>query len=478
MDCSSRMTTASTATGEDQPGRHNRSGWSSLVSVVRAVVGGGGAAATPPSRHRFRPKRMGVAVLFLFPALLLLGVLVVYPIFFTVIRSLYGPAGTGFVGLGNYRDMFTNPSTLIAIKNNAIWVAVAPTVATILGLFFAVLTERIRWSTAFKVAVFMPMAISFLSAGVIWRLVYEQNPDRGLANATISAVVSVFRPPGEYPGARASQPELLQQQGDAFVSTGTYAIGNTAEFGLMGLASPLVPSSAVQAVPARAQPDSINGTVWLDFTRGGGGTTGQIDQTEKGLPGIKVEVLSAGKVVATGTTGNDGTFSIPGLQPTERYSLRLAGSNFRPAFGGFSWLGPALVTPSVIVSYIWIWAGFAMVLIAAGLAAIPRDVLEAARVDGATEWQVFRRVTAPLLAPVILVVLVTLIINVLKVFDLVLVIPPESTQYNANVIALQMWRVSFGGAFNQGLGSALAVLLFILVIPAMAFNIRRFRTEN
>jgi len=76
------------------------------------------------------------------------------------------------------------------------------------------------------------------------------------------------------------------------------------------------------------------------------------------------------------------------------------------------------------------------------------------------------------------VVLVTLVINVLKIFDLVLVIPPGSVQDDANVIALEMWRVSFGGGRNQGLGSALSVLLFLLVLPAMAFNIKRFRSER
>jgi alpha-glucoside transport system permease protein len=135
------------------------------------------------------------------------------------------------------------------------------------------------------------------------------------------------------------------------------------------------------------------------------------------------------------------------------------------------------VTPSIIVAYVWIWTGFAMVIIAAGLAAIPRDVLEAARVDGANEGQVFRRVTVPLLAPVISVVLVTLVIIVLKIFDLVLVIAPGSSQQNANVIALQMWKTAFG-VRDFGVGSALGVFLFLLVIPAMAFNIRRFRTEQ
>ena len=84
------------------------------------------------------------------------------------------------------------------------------------------------------------------------------------------------------------------------------------------------------------------------------------------------------------------------------------------------WLGPALVTPAIIGSYLWMWAGFAMVLIAAGLAGVPRELMEAARVDGANEWQVFRRITVPLLAPVLAVVMVTLMINVLKIFDLVL----------------------------------------------------------
>jgi alpha-glucoside transport system permease protein len=176
------------------------------------------------------------------------------------------------------------------------------------------------------------------------------------------------------------------------------------------------------------------------------------------------------------TSAADGTFVLdPEGAPAQ---IRLAESNFRESWTGVDWLGPTLVTPSIIGAYVWIWAGFAMVLIAAGLAAIPREALEAARVDGANEWQVFRHVTAPLLSPVLAVVFITLVINVLKVFDLVFVIPPTNTQDDANVLALEMWRVSFGGGRDQGLGSALGVLLFVLVVPAMIFNIRRFRREN
>ncbi|MFD0775822.1 ABC transporter permease subunit, partial [Streptomonospora algeriensis] len=195
-----------------------------------------------------------------------------------------------------------------------------------------------------------------------------------------------------------------------------------------------------------------------------------------GLPGLRVEAVRGGEAVATATTGADGGFALSGLEGGE-YTLRLSASNFSEPYNGVTWLGPTLITPSIIASYLWVWAGFAMVLIAAGLSAIPREALEAARVDGATEWQVFRRVTIPLLSPVLMVVFVTLMIYVLKIFDLVFVIAPGSVRADANVLALEMWQVSFG-VNDQGLGSALAVFLLILVVPAMIFQIRRFRREE
>src|SRR6202007_1101497 len=125
------------------------------------------------------------------------------------------------------------------------------------------------------------------------------------------------------------------------------------------------------------------------------------------------------------------------------YQAAIGSQTFAKPFGGYAWLGTKLITPSLIIAYIWIWAGFAMVVSGAGLAAMPREVLEAARTDGASEFQVFRRVTVPLLAPVLSVVFVTMIINVLKVFDLVISLAPESTQADANVIALAIWRTAF-----------------------------------
>jgi multiple sugar transport system permease protein/alpha-glucoside transport system permease protein len=119
-----------------------------------------------------------------------------------------------------------------------------------------------------------------------------------------------------------------------------------------------------------------------------------------------------------------------------------------------------------------------MVLIAAGLAGIDRNLLEAARVDGANEWQVFRKVTVPLLAPVLTVVLVTLMINVMKIFDLIYIIAPQPSQDDANVLALQLFLSAFGGQGNFGAGSAIGVLLLLLVLPVMWVNIRRLRKER
>jgi alpha-glucoside transport system permease protein len=417
-----------------------------------------------------------VPFLFLLPALVLLGALVVYPIFFSVVRSLYSETGDTFVGARNYRTMFASEATRTAIKNTFIWVVFAPSIVTALGLIFAVLSERIRWGTAFKVIIFMPMAVSFLSAGVTWRLIYEDDPQLGLANAAARGVAGIVRAPGVIEGARPSDEDQLQPEDAGFVTSQTLTTGDTAVLGLVAIPPDRIPPAATPAAAPAADPSGIAGTVWVDFTTGGGGEAGVIDPTERGLPGVEVEAVQGGAVAGTASTGPDGRFLISGLAQGE-YQLRLPPANFRQPFAGFSWLGPTLVTPSIIVAYVWIWTGFAMVVIAAGLAAIPRDVLEAARVDGANEGQVFRRVTVPLLAPVISVVLVTLVIIVLKIFDLVLVIAPGSSQQNANVIALQMWKTAFG-VRDFGVGSALGVFLFLLVIPAMAFNIRRFRAEQ
>jgi alpha-glucoside transport system permease protein len=299
-------------------------------------------------------------------------------------------------------------------------VAVVPAFVTALGLLFAVLTERVRWSVAFKTVVFLPMAISAFATGVTWRIMYQQDPDVGAINALGRSAHAVFSPAGVLPSALPSTGNLIQHGSG----------------GAITLKKPLHP----------------------------------------GLPGVTVDLQQNGKTVAKTTTGDDGSFDFGGLSPGT-YQAEVGSATFAKPFGGYAWLGPSLITPALLIAYIWIWAGFAMVVIAAGLSAMPRDVLEAARTDGATEWQTFKRVTVPLLAPVLSVVFVTMIINVLKVFDIVLALAPESTQANANVIALAMWRTAFGGVNDFGTGSAIAVFLFVLVIPVLALNIQRFKRE-
>jgi alpha-glucoside transport system permease protein len=423
-----------------------------------------------------------VAAVFLLPAVLLLGALVVYPIGYSLQRSFFDRSGGIFVGLDNYVALVTDESLRTAVRNNLVWLVVAPAVATALGLVFAVLTERVRWGTAFKLVVFMPMAISMLAAGIIFRLVYEQDPDRGIANAVWVGVHDTFAEASVFPRARPLPAHPLQAAGGgAYVTKDPVRAGVPVLLPLVGVAPGDMPE---EARPARAPgtggggpaADRVTGTAWLDFTRGGGGKPNRVDPAEKGLAGLRIEAVRDGKVVATATAGADGTFELP-ADRAEGAVLRLPVDNFREQYNGVEWLGPSLVTPAVIGAYVWMWAGFAMVLIGAGLAAVPRELLEAARVDGANEWQVFRRITVPLLAPVLGVVLVTLMINVLKIFDLVFVIAPGSAQDDANVLALQLYRSSFGTDADLGVGSAIAVVLLLLVLPVMVLNIRRMRRE-
>ena len=420
-----------------------------------------------------------IALGFLAPALVLLGALVLYPIVYTVVRSFFSAGGGEFVGWDNYVTMFTNDSTFTAIRNNVLWVLVAPAACTILGLIFAVLLEKIKWATAFKLIIFMPMAISMLAAGVIFRGMFQESPNLGVVNAALVAVNSVFGEDAAYPGAVARDGLGLMADRGVIASENPIDAGSEQDFPLVGVRADSIPDSAVQAQPAaRPAANQIAGTVWLDVVRGGGGTNGEIDEGKRGLPGIQVDAVAEdGTIAASATTDVSGRYVIDGLE-SGAFRVALPASNFDEGYQGVSWLSSTFITGVIILSYIWIWAGFAMVMISSGLSAIDRSLQEAARMDGANEWKVFSRITAPLLSPVLVVVFVTLIINVLKIFDLVYVIPPGSAKPAANVIAVEMWTVSFGGGNNQGLGSALTILLLILVLPSMIINIRRFREER
>jgi alpha-glucoside transport system permease protein len=148
------------------------------------------------------------------------------------------------------------------------------------------------------------------------------------------------------------------------------------------------------------------------------------------------------------------------------------------SFGGqpVSWLTQQqLNTVSLIVVGIWIWTGFCMTILAAALKNVPVEMLEAARVDGATELQAFFGITIPTIMPTIIVVITTMVINVLKIFDIVYVM--TGGNYGTEVIANRLYQEMYS-RFNVGRASAIAVVLIAVIIPVMILNIQRFREQE
>ena len=426
----------------------------------------------PSSRGKY-----AVSLAFLAPALFFLGVWVVYPAVRTLIRSFYSDAGGEFVWFENYEALFQDETIQTAIKNNVIWVLVVPAGVTALGLLFAVLTERVPWAPAFKVAVFVPLAVSLFAVGVIWRIMYQQDPDRGAINAGIVAIQGVFTEQGALTTARPSTPALAGSPQGGLRLEQTVKPGSVALLGLTAIKADELPAEPEQAVTPPAKPDGITGVVWRDF-KPGGGTPGEVEEGEVGLGGVTIKLRDPeGGTVDSTTSGADGAFAFEGVEPGD-YRVAIGKETFAEPFQGFNWLGDRLITPSLLIAFLWVQAGFAMVIIAAGLAAIPRDLLEAARTDGGTEWQVFRRITVPQLMPVLIVVLVTQIIGVLKVFDLVVSIVPSSGRDSATVSAVEMYERSFSGQNRFGFGAAISTFMFVLFVPFLVLNIRRFRREN
>lgn len=442
------------------------------------------------------------SLLFLLPGAVWLLLIVVYPLIATVIRSLFDASGQNFIALGNYKAIFSTTEIIVALKNNVVWVVLFPFLVTFFGLVFAVLTERIRWSTAFKTIVFMPLVFSATAAGLTWASIFFIDPHTGMVNAAIQGAANAINPPGLYPIDPASGQTVSGlaatgvQPGPAgsLESKTTVSPGNTIQLGMIAIAATtLQANGAVPAVAPTASAGAITGLVWRDFSPTHPTVRGQVFPDEDGIPGLKLALLDgSGASVATTTTAKNGTFAFanPG---SGNYHVQITANNFGAGFNGIFFLGTQTLTPTsslsptlqaifslpivdiaMIIAYLWIWAGFAMVVIGAGLAALNREVLEAAQIDGASEWQTLRRVTVPMLAPVLVVVFVTMLINVLKIFDIILNMPAPSSQSGAATLAVNMYY-DFSTATGQGLAAGLAVVLFILVIPAMLFNLKRIR---
>lgn len=278
--------------------------------------------------------------LWLTPALVFLAVFLVYPTIGTIIKSFQNSAGTKFVGLDNYVYFFTSPTTLIALKNNVLWVILLTAITVGLGMLIAVLVDRVRYESVAKAVIFLPLAISMVAASVIWRFMFL----------------------GQAPG----EPQVGTL--NAFV-------------GLFG----------------------IGPIQWL-----------------------QVQDFSINTIL-------------------------------------------------LIIVMAWMWTGFCMVIISAALKGISVELMEAARVDGATEWQVFRRIVFPLLLPTLAVVATTIVITALKAFDIVYVM--TGGNFDTQVMAQAMITQMFTNG-NFGRASAVAVVLLLTIIPVMALNIRRFQAQE
>src|ERR1035441_9289034 len=447
--------------------------------------------------------RSSGSLAFIAPGAIWLLAIVGYPLVETIRDSFYNNDSTRFVGVANFKTIFSTADILVTFRNNVIWVIVFPFFVTFLGLVFAVLTERIRWATAFKAIIFMPIAFSATTSGLVWNSIMNIDPHVGMVNATLETVSDWFSPPGLYPVntsagqtvAALAATGLRSGPGGTLESTATVAAGQTAKLGLVGISpTALQMIGATQAVVASPAPGRVSGLVWRDFSPSHPTDRGTVFSDEDGIAGLNVTLLGGdGSSAGSTVTDSHGDFTFTGVG-SGRYRIQLDSSNFSSGFTGIYWLsGTQSLTPttglsqtaqallsiplvdlSMIIAYLWIWAGFAMVIIGAGLASLNREVLEAARIDGATEWQTFRRVTMPMLAPVLVVVLVTMIINVLKVFDIIVNMAPSTSQ--ASTLAVAMYDYGYASSpSNNGLASAIALILFILVMPVIYINLKRIR---
>jgi alpha-glucoside transport system permease protein len=440
---------------------------------------------------------------FLVPAAILLLAIVIYPAIVTVRDSFLNETATKAVGFANYKALFSTADVLISLRNNIIWVLVFPFIVTVIGLVLAVLTERIRWSTAFKTVIFLPIVFSVTASSLIYTQIFALDPHIGVVNAVIQTVSDWVSPPGAYPLTAGQTASSLASSGvvagpsGSLDSSGTVRAGGTVKMGLTGISPQTL--ATLGALPAREPVSShgaVNGLVWRSFSPSNPTNTTSVFPDEDGLPNMHVALIdSQGSSVASATTDSHGNFSFPNVGSGD-FHTRITASNFQTGFTGIAWLGGQSLTPtsnlsqtgqallsvplvtiSMILAYLWIWAGFTMVVVAAGLAALDREVLEAAHVDGATEFQTFRRITMPMLAPVLTVVAVTMVINVLKIFDIIINLGADNSEPGgqASTLASNVYYLGFGGGVHTGLASAIAVVLFILVIPAMLFNLKRIR---
>lgn len=348
--------------------------------------------------------------LFLFPAIAALGLYLGYPVIETLRLSLTDRSQDGaFIGLANYEQMFSQPKFWEAMRNNMLWLIIVPAASTAFGLLAAQLTDRISWGNIAKSLIFMPMAISFVGASVIFKLVYDT---RSVDQEQIGIMNAIWL---KFDGGIGSfimlklMPVLLLL---AFAALVAYTI--------KALITPLRDSH------------NADGAVFKALRVLGAAL------------GVWLVVKSLLSIVAI--LGTQYTYGVPQTWLTI------------PLWNSFF----------LMVVLIWIQTGFAMVILSAALRGVPEETIEAAIVDGANPFEVFFKIKIPQIMGTIVVVWTTITLVVLKVFDIVFAM--TNGQWETQVLANYMYSQLFV-ANDWGVGSASAIIIMLLVSPILVWNV-------
>ncbi|MFY9204956.1 MAG: sugar ABC transporter permease [Yoonia sp.] len=355
--------------------------------------------------------------LFLLPAMIALGLYLVYPVFATLWYSMTDrDAGNAFVGFDNYRQMFAQPKFWEAMNNNILWLIIVPAASTAFGLLAAQLTDRIKWGNFAKSLIFMPMAISFVGASVIFKLIYDTRPVDTNQIGVLNAVWLQFNGGvGSFLILRLIPAALVA----CFVAALAYVGYNIAR--------------------KRLAPSHKQGSVFASIA-------------SAGLVSLCLVAVIIGLKGFFGLFTFDFPYGVPQ-----------------------TWLTtPTWNSILLMVVLIWIQTGFAMVILSAALRGVPEETIEAAIVDGANVFQVFFKIKMPQIAGTIVVVWTTITLTVLKVFDIVFAM--TNGQWETQVLANYMYAQLFV-ANDWGVGSAAAIIIMLLVSPILVWNVWNVRKE-
>ena len=349
--------------------------------------------------------------LFVFPAMFALALYLGYPVFETLRLSLTDRSqGGAFVGLDNYTQMMAEPKFWEAMRNNMLWLIVVPATSTAFGLLVAQLTDRIAWGNIAKSIIFMPMAISFVGASVIFKLIYDTRP--------------------------ATQDQI--------------GVLNAVWMGFEGGIGSILFLQVLPAIMLLCFAGIVAYVAWLVWNSGRE-TTPVMWAVKAAIAAFALwlVVLSLRSVVGVFTA------DLPYGEPQTWLTL--------PFYNNFF----------LMVVLIWIQTGFAMVILSAALRGIPEETVEAAIVDGANPLQVFFKIKVPQIMPTIVVVWTTITLTVLKVFDIVFAMTNGQwqTQVLANYMFDKLFRANDWGV---GSAAAIVIMILVSPILIWnVYNVRK-----